>query len=231
MIYASKKELSPGESISNYDIADNWTINRAEKSTANGSFKGISISDLNEIKFVSDCTIKVYYTPIDKEIAGSTIFYDYTVKAGTKENYFGSYHYSTNYYSFNQLINDKSPQTDSENKKLIAGTNDQKNGQNYPEYQKYKISLPSRLPDSNVGPTKDANNYTGGENTIPGLLKEIDDNGNVIFNYAEPGFFVDSDYKIDYKANRDDSAEERYLRRVYKKYTLVFNRNEVTPKS
>lgn len=224
MIYASKKELSPGESISNYDIADNWTINRAEKSTANGSFKGISISDLNEIKFVSDCTIKVYYTPIDKEIAGSTIFYDYTVKAGTKENYFGSYHYNTNYYSFNQLINDKSPQTDSENKKLIAGTNDQKNGQNYPEYQKYKISLPSRLPDSNVGPTKDANNYTGGENTIPGLLKEIDDNGNVIFNYAEPGFFVDSDYKIDYKANRDDSAEERYLRRVYKKYTLVFNR-------
>ena len=224
MIYASKKELSPGESISNYDIADNWTINWAEKSTANGSFKGISISDLNEIKFVSDCTIKVYYTPIDKEIAGSTIFYDYTVKAGTKENYVGSYHYSTNYYSFNQLINDKSPQTDSENKKLIAGTNDQKNGQNYPEYQKYKISLPSRLPDSNVGPTKDANNYTGGENTIPGLLKEIDDNGNVIFNYAEPGFFVDSDYKIDYKANRDDSAEERYLRRVYKKYTLVFNR-------
>lgn len=223
MIYASKKELSPGESISNYDIADNWTINRAEKSTANGSFEYISISDLNEIKFVSDCTIKVYYTPKDESITGSTIFYDYTVKAGTKENYIGFYHCST-YYSFNQLINDKSPQKDSENKKLIAGTNDQKNGQNYQEYQKYKISLPSRLPDSNVGPTKDANNYTGGESTIPGLLKEIDDNGNVIFNYAEPGFFVDSDYKIDYKANRDDSAEERYLRRVYKKYTLVFNR-------
>lgn len=224
MIYASKKELSPGESISNYDIADNWTINRAEKSTANGSFKGISISDLNEIKFVSDCTIKVYYTPIDKEIAGSTIFYDYTVKAGTKENYLGSYHYSTNYYSFNQLINDKSPQTDSENKKLIAGTNDQKNGQNYPEYQKYKISLPSRLPDSNVGPTKDANNYTGGENTIPGLLKEIDDNGNVIFNYAEPGFFVNSDYAIDYEASGNDETKKRYLRKVYKNYTLEFDR-------
>ena len=38
MIYASKKELSPGESINNYDIADNWTINWAEKSTADGSF-------------------------------------------------------------------------------------------------------------------------------------------------------------------------------------------------
>lgn len=224
MIYASKKELSPGESISNYDIADNWTINGAEKSTANGSFEYISISDLNEIKFVSDCTIKVYYTPKDEPITGSTIFYDYTVKAGTKENYIGPYHYSTNYYSFNQLINDKSPQKDSENKKLIAGTNDQKNGQNYQEYQKYKIYLPSRLPDSNVGPTKDANGYTGGDSTIPGLLKEIDDNGNVIFNYKEPGFFVDSDYAIDYKASGNDKTEERYLRKVYKNYTLEFKR-------
>ena len=119
------------------------------------------------------------------------------------------------------MINDTNV---SENKKLIAGTNDQKNGQNYPEYQKYKISLPSRLPDSNVGPTKDANNYTGGENTIPGLLKEIDDNGNVIFNYAEPGFFVNSDYAIDYEASGNDETKRRYLRKVYKNYTLEFDR-------
>lgn len=221
MIYASKKELSPGESISNYDIADNWTINRAEKSTANGSFEGISISDLNEIKFVSDCTIKVYYTPNDEPIAGSTTFYDYTVKAGIKENYLGHFHYSTNYYSFNQLINDTEV---SENKKLIAGTNDPKNGQNYPEYQKYEIYLPTRSPDGNVGPTKDANGYTGGDSTIPGLLKEIDDNGNVIFNYAEPGFFVNSDYAIDYEASGNDEAKKRYLRKVYKNYTLEFDR-------
>ena len=213
MIYASKKELSPGESINNYDIADNWTINWAEKSTADGSFE--RISDLDKIEVVSDCIIRVYYTPQEKTLAGSTTFYDYTVKAGKQD---GSWGFSDTYYSFNQLTNDKSPKV-SENKKLIAGTNDSNVGQNYPEYQKYKISLPD-----SKGNTKDANCYTGGDSTIPGLLKEIDDNGNVIFNYAEPGFFVDSDYKIDYKANRDDSAEERYLRRVYKKYTLVFNR-------
>lgn len=226
MIYASKKELSPGESISNYDIADNWTINRAEKSTANGSFEGISISDLNEIKFVSDCTIKVYYTPKDESITGSTIFYDYTVKAGTKKIYLGLISLGTKYYSFNQLINDKSSKGSegSENEKLIAGTNDKNNGQNYPEYQKYKIYLPTRSPDGNVGPTKDANGYTGGDSTIPGLLKEIDDNGNVIFNYKEPGFFVDSDYAIDYKASGNDKTEERYLRKVYKNYTLEFKR-------
>lgn len=92
MIYASKKELSPGESISNYDIADNWKINWAAKSTTDGNFE--RISDLNEIKFVSDCTIKVYYTPKDETIAGSTKFYDYTVKAGARNG---------TYYSFNQL--------------------------------------------------------------------------------------------------------------------------------
>ena len=216
MIYASKKELSPGESISNYDIADNWNINSAQKSNATGGFDWISTSE--EIQVVSDCTIKVYCDPQYERFPGSTIFYDYTVKAGI-----GGILGDSN-YSFNQLINDKSPRV-SENKKLIAGTNDPNNGQNYPEYQKYTISLPSSLPDSNVGPTKDANNYTGGDSTIPGLLKKIDDKGNVIFNYAEPGFFVDSNYSINYRASWTSRAEERFLRKVYKNYTLVFNRN------
>ena len=214
MIYASKKELSPGESISNYDIADNWNINWAEKSTTDGKFE--SISNLDEIQVVSDCIIRVYYTPQEKTLAGSTTFYDYTVKAGKQD---GSWGFSDTYYSFNQLTNDKSPKV-SENKKLIAGTNDSNVGQNYPEYQQYKISLP----DSNVGPTKDANCYTGGDSTIPGLLKEIDDNGNVIFNYAEPGFFVDSDYSVQFGGSIFGGSEKRFLRKVYKDYTLEFAR-------
>lgn len=216
MIYASKKELSPGESISNYDIADNWNINYAEKSTADGSFE--RISNLNEIKVVSDCTIKVYYTPQYERFPGSIIFYDYTVKAGKK----GSYLLGDSYYSFNQLTNDKSPNV-SGDQKLIAGTNT--NDQNYEQYRKYQISLPSRLPDGNVGPTKDANCWTGSDSTIPKLLKGIDDKGNVIFNYAEPGFFVDSNFSINYRASWNSSAEERFLRKVYKNYTLVFDRN------
>ena len=209
MIYASKKELSPGESISNYDIADNWKINWAAKSTTDGNFE--RISDLNEIKFVSDCTIKVYYTPKDETIAGSTKFYDYTVKAGAKNG---------TYYSFNQLTNDKSPNIVN-NQKLIAGSNsnDPNVNQNYQEYQKYKISLPD-----SKGNTKDANCYTGGDSTIPGLLKEIDNNGNVIFNYAEPGFFVDSDYSVQFGGSIFGGDKTRNLRKVYKDYTLEFAR-------
>ena len=209
MIYASKKELSPGESISNYDIADNWKINWAAKSTTDGNFE--RISDLNEIKFVSDCTIKVYYTPKDETIAGSTKFYDYTVKAGAR---------NSTYYSFNQLTNNKSPNIVN-NQKLIAGSNsnDPNVNQNYQEYQKYKISLK----DSN-NDTKDANCYTGGSSTIPGLLKEIDNNGNVIFNYAEPGFFVDSDYSVQFGGSILGGGKTRNLRKVYKDYTLEFAR-------
>ena len=208
MIYASKKELSPGESISNYDIADNWTINWAEKSTADGSFE--RISNLNEIKVVSDCTIKVYYTPKDEPILGSTKFYDYTVKAGIRNG---------TYYSFNQLTNEKSPNIVN-NQKLIAGSNsnDPKVNQNYPEYQKYKISLS----DSEGHGGKDANCYTGGSSTIPGLLEGIDDNGDVRFKYAEPGFFVDSNSSV--RVGGYLFGEKKFLRKVYDDYTLEFKR-------
>ena len=214
MIYASKKELSPGESINNYDIADNWNIKWAEKSNATGKFEWISTSE--EIPVVSDCTIRVYYDPQDTTINGSTTFYDYTVIAGTKNDFFNT----TTYYSFNQLTNDKSPNIVN-NQKLIAGSNsnDPNVNQNYPEYQKYKISLPD-----SKGNTKDANCYTGGDSTIPGLLKEIDDNGNVIFNYAEPGFFVDSDYSVQFGGSIFGGGETRTLRKVYKDYTLEFAR-------
>jgi len=211
MIYASKKELSPGESISNYDIADNWTFNRAEKITADEDTEYIqSLDALNNNKIIRDCTIKVYYTPKNEPITGSTKFYDYTVKAGEEDG---------KYRSFNELKNGKSPNTDinNENQKLIAGSNDPSPNvpQNYQEYQKYKISL-----RDSEGKDKDANCYTGGSNTIPKLLKGIDKNGNVIFNYAEPGFFVDEDAY--YKTSRN---EKRYLRKVYWDYTLEFDRS------
>ena len=116
------------------------------------------------------------------------------------------------------MTNDKSPSIIG-NQKLIAGSNDSNVKHNYPKYQKYKISLPD-----SKGNTKDANCYTGGDSTIPGLLKEIDDNGNVIFNYAEPGFFVDSDYSVQFGGSIFGGSETRNLRKVYKDYTLEFAR-------
>ena len=56
------------------------------------------------------------------------------------------------------------------------------------------------------------------------MLKEIDDNGNVIFNYTEPGFFVDSNYSVQFGGSIFGGGETRNLRNVYKDYTLEFRR-------
>ena len=206
-IYASKKELLPGESISNYDIADNWEFRWAEKITPGEKPENIqSLDALNNNKITRDCTIKVYYTPKNGNLTGSTKFYDYTVKAGEEDG---------KYRSFNELKNGKSPATDINNEKLIAGSNDPHSNHNYPEYQKYKISL-----RDSEGKDKDANRYTEGNYTIPGLLEKIDGDGDVIFKYAEPGFFVDEDASYITSKN-----EKRYLRKVYKDYTLKFDRS------
>ena len=206
-IYASKKELLPGESISNYDIADNWEFRWAEKITPGEKPENIqSLDALNNNKITRDCTIKVYYTPKNGNLTGSTKFYDYTVKAGEEDG---------KYRSFNELKNGKSPATDINNEKLIAGSNDPHSNHNYPEYQKYKISL-----RDSEGKDKDANRYTEGNYTIPRLLEKIDGDGDVIFKYAEPGFFVDEDASYITSKN-----EKRYLRKVYKDYTLEFDRS------
>ena len=51
------------------------------------------------------------------------------------------------------------------------------------------------------------------------MLKGIDSDDNVKFNYPEPGFFVNSDAK----ATVD--GEERFLRRVHKDYKLTFQQS------
>ena len=60
-----------------------------KKRLIDGKFE--SISNLDEIQVVSDCIIRVYYTPQEKTLAGSTTFYDYTVKAGKQDGSWGFY--------------------------------------------------------------------------------------------------------------------------------------------
>ena len=47
----------------------------------------------------------------------------------------------------------------------------------------------------------DANAYTGSSKVIKGLLNGIDSDGNVKFNYAEPGFFVKSNETVTINGN------------------------------
>ena len=144
-----------------------------------------------------DSTIDVYYSPKEKNIETDVAFYDYTLKAGQVGN---------NYYSINQRSNYKN----NGKKKLSAGTATSQ--QNYPSYcyNDWKGNL------------YDDNN--NGQNIVKDIVKGLDTNGNVEFNYDEPGFFVNSDLTAkDYFDGYNMST--RYLRKYYNDYKLNFNRN------
>lgn len=156
---------------------------------------GVEQSD-TAFNLTSDSTIDVYYSPKNKEIETEVAFYDYTLKAGQVNN---------KYYSINQESNYKN----NGKNKLSAGT--ARDDQNY---QLYSYNWEGNL----YNPNND------GKNTVKGLVKGLDTDGNVEFNYDEPGFFVNSDLTAkDYFDGYNMST--RYLRKYYNDYKLNFNRN------
>lgn len=199
-IYADDVLTLPiGGKINDYTKATNWDVASVTKvETADGTETTTTVDTNNELSVTRDCTIKVYYTPKTKDINGDTTFYDYTVKAGNNNN---------TYYSFNMLGD--SP---IDGKKLTAGTTSQ-------NFNQYQYTIP-------IGDYK-ANDYTGSDAVVKGILKGLDKDGKVEFNYPEPGFFEDSDatYTVE-KGNWWDSyTETRYLRKVYKDLKLGFEQS------
>ena len=148
------------------------------------------------LDLTSNSTIDVYYSPIDKEIETEVAFYDYTLKAGQVND---------KYYSINQTSNYKN----NGKNKLSAGTAG--DNQNYPLY-----SCNSYNWEGNI-----YNRNNDGKNIVKELVKGLDTDGNVEFNYDEPGFFVNSDLTAkDYFDGYNMST--RYLRKYYNDYKLNF---------
>ena len=189
-------KLPIGGKINDYTKTTNWdvtSVTKVEKGT-DGTETTTPVDTEKELSVTKDCTIKVYYTPKNKEFDGATTFYDYTVKAATdKEN---------TYYSFNML--GEAPKG---GKKLTAGTY----SQNYSQYQ-YEIPIGSH----------DANKYTNGKDVVKGIVKGLNEKGEVEFNYPEPGFFKDSDATYAVK-KYGIFKETRYLRKVYRDLKLGFD--------
>ena len=149
---------------------------------------GTSTVQPGEFNVAQDATVKVYYTPVTVNFAGAPTFYDYTVKAGSD-------------YSINQQSN-YGKNKDSKNKLTM--------GEAKQNYQNYGYNW-----------TKDGlsvKTWTGSDAVIKGLLKGLDADGNVEFNYPDPGFFTNSDLLA-------GNSTDNYLRKVYRDYTLNFDRS------
>ena len=203
-------KLPIGGKINDYTKATNWDVASVTKveTAADGTETTTTVDTDNELSVTKDCTIKVYYTPKTRNINGDTTFYDYTVKAVTDEE---AQNNNNTYYSFNML--GASPEN---GKKLTAGDI----SHNYDQYKYW-------IPCGNYY----ANNYTGSEAVVKGILKGLDKDGKVKFNYPEPGFFDDSDATCTVYVKKQTflgsrfEKENRYLRKVYKDLKLGFEQN------
>lgn len=201
-------KLPVGGKINDYTKATNWdvaNVTKVEKGT-DGTETTTPVDTEKELSVTKDCTIKVYYTPKTKDFDGATKFYDYTVKAVTDDE---ARNNNNTYFSFNML-----GEKPDNGRKLTAGTREQ-------NFEQYKYWIP-------IG-SFGANDYTKGTSVVKGILKGLDENGKVEFNYPEPGFFEDSDAtcsvkvkKYDWLGRPYDDYETRYLRKVYKDLKLGF---------
>lgn len=201
-----KRTILVGGKINDYTKAKNWEVSKVR-------LNGIEVPKDEKIEVVQNSTIEVYYTPKHNEnFQGPTSFYDYTVKAG--EGYDRNTRNWT-YYSFN-MLGDDVKYVNNVKQKITSGTQ----GHNYDSY-KYGFTVDSGY-DAEEGGNKitaTVNGYNGNVRRTEGLLKEVEKDGTVKFNYPEPGFFVDQDATV----NIDGT--ETYLRKVIKDYKLVFDQN------
>lgn len=201
-----KRTILVGGKINDYTKAKNWEVSKVK-------VNGTEVPKDEKIEVARDSTIEVYYTPKHNDnFQGPTSFYDYTVKAG--EGYDENTGEWTQ-YSFN-MLGDAVKYVNNVKQKITSGTQ----GHNYDSY-KYGFTVDSGY-DAEEGGNKitaTVNGYNGNVKRTEGLLKEVEKDGTVKFNYPEPGFFVDQDATV----NIDGT--ETYLRKVIKDYKLVFDQN------
>lgn len=157
---------------------------------------GNAVADMHDIKLnkSGSATVVVNYTAKSVYIDGEATFYDYVVKGVS-----------------NTSINSPENYGNDNRNKLIMGTN----GNNYYWLQQQWLVNQDRT-------YYNPNNCNYGV-SIRGLVSGLDNNGNVLFNYANPGFFDNNE--ISYKLDEGTAYERtKYLKKIYKNYVLNFSK-------
>ncbi len=204
-IYADDKweNLTVGQQV-NCKKALNWDIDRVEVTTTSGDTAPTPDSS-GKIYLAQDATVKVYYTPSTGTTVGTPTFYDYTVKA-VADNQASKYGYP----SINQDDSYSSDSSISSNKILMGAYTHQ-----YSDKYQYSWTKDGKIVNDWTGKPAQGEQPT----VITGLLKGVNSDGSVKFNYQEPGLFVNSDKTVQI------GNEQRYLRQIYQNYKLGFVRS------
>ena len=204
-IYADDewKNLAVGEQV-NCKKAVNWDIDHVEVITNSGETAPTPDSS-GKIYLAQNATVKVYYNPSTGTTVGQPTFYDYTVKAVANDD---AKRYG--YPSINQNDSYSSDSSISSNKIRMGAYTHQYSG----KYQ-YNWKKDGKIVNDWTGTPKQGEQPT----VITGLLKGVNSDKTVKFNYQDPGLFVNSDKTVTIE------NETRYLRQVYRNYELGFARS------
>lgn len=194
-IYADDKweNLTVGQQV-NCKKAVNWDIDHVEVITNSGETAPTPDSS-GKIYLAQNATVKVYYNPSTGTTVGQPTFYDYTVKAVADKQ--------TWQYGYPSINQNDSYSSNASSQRITMGAYTHQYGNKY----QYTWSKDGHL----------VNDWTESEAVIKGLLKGIDQNNSVVFNYPEPGLFVNSD--------KNDNETGKSLRKVYTDFNLGFERS------
>lgn len=194
-IYADDKweNLTVGQQV-NCKKAVNWDIDHVEVITNSGETAPTPDSS-GKIYLAQNATVKVYYNPSTGTTVGQPTFYDYTVKAVADKQ--------TWQYGYPSINQNDSYSSNASSQRITMGAYTHQYGNKY----QYTWSKDGHL----------VNDWTESDAVIKGLLKGIDQNNSVVFNYQEPGLFVNSD--------KNDNATGKSLRKVYTDFNLGFERS------
>ena len=200
-IYADDvRELQVGQQV-DCKKALNWNIAEVKVNTGGSEDKTVTPDASGKIYLAQDATVKVYYTPSTGTTVGAPTFYDYTVKAVSDEDASG--------YGYPSINQDSSyPNNDSSERITVGACTHQYSNKYQYAWKKdgYTVNDWTGTPSAGKQPT-----------VIKGLLGGVKADDSVVFNYPEPGLFVNSDMT--------DSESGKSLRKVYKDFKLGFERN------
>lgn len=194
-IYADDvRELQVGQQV-DCKKALNWNIAEVKVNTGGSEDKTVTPDASGKIYLAQNATVKVYYTPSIGTTVGTPTFYDYTVKAVSDGDASG--------YGYPSINQDSSYPNNASSERITVGA--------YTHQYSGKYQYTWKKGGHTV------NDWTGSSAVVRGLLGGVKADDSVVFNYSEPGLFVNSDMT--------DSGSGKSLRKVYKDFKLGFERN------
>lgn len=217
------KEVTGYGKVNNYKKAVNYDVKSVEVTTGGKTQTLSNSSEWSKIKVAGNATVNVNYTPINKDNTGNSVaFYDYDVMPKNNELN-GSINRNDNYDKNDPNAKNGRFTVGQESQNYKEGGNQWWTGNaGYVSTETYIGSPTSNRDSAKNSRGQYINRYCGYQSTtssnlstiVTGIVKGLDEKGNVEFNFSEPGVYSNipsigktvynnGEYALNFKQNGD----------------------------